>query len=71
MIPKTTKEMEPRIRQRYHFATSSFARMYTPPGVTPKMSEFCYQWALGDEVAPLDCLNHVDRYFRELWNRSS
>ena len=47
---------------------SSFSRMYGVPHVNQEMSDFCFEWALGTETTPLDCLNHVDRYFRELWN---
>ena len=67
MTPICTKEMELPTKRRYWFAMSSFARMYTPPKVTQEMSDFCLGWALGEEVAPLDCLHHVDRYFRQLW----
>jgi hypothetical protein len=34
------------------------------------MSDFCLGWALHDEIAPLDCLHHVDKYFRDLWIES-
>jgi len=44
--------------------------MYTPPKVTQEMSDFCLGWALHEEIAPLDDLNHVDRYFRALWIES-
>ena len=66
--PTITKEMEPHIKQKYHFAASSFARMYGPDKVTTEMLSFCSEWSLTEEKAPLDCLNNVDRYFRELWN---
>ncbi|QPB08237.1 hypothetical protein PQC11_gp091 [Synechococcus phage S-H9-1] len=49
---------------------SSFARMYTPPKVTQEMSDFCLGWALHEDEAPLDCLRHVDTYFRDLWIES-
>ena len=68
MTPICTKEMEPLTKRRYWFAMSSFARMYTPPKVTQEMSDFCLGWALHEEEAPLDCLHHVDRYFRKLWD---
>jgi len=67
MTPICTKEMEPPTKRRYQFAMSSFSRMYGVPHVTQEMSDLCLGWALGEEVAPLDCLNHVDRYFRQLW----
>jgi hypothetical protein len=60
--------MEPPTKRRYNFALSSFSRMYGVPHVNQEMSDFCFEWALGTETTPLDCLNHVDRYFRELWN---
>ena len=62
--------MAPLTRQRFHFAWSSFSRMYGVSHVTTDMVDFCYDWALQEQVAPLDCLNHVDRYFRELWIQS-
>ena len=65
-----TREMEPLTKKRYNFALSSFARMYGIPRVTQEMSDFCLGWALHDEIAPLDCLHHVDKYFRELWTES-
>jgi hypothetical protein len=65
--PICTKEMEPLTKRRYNFALSSFARMYGVPRVTQEMSDFCLGWALHDEIAPLDCLHHVDKYFRDLW----
>ena len=70
MNPNTIREMEPHIRQKFHFATSSFSRIYGVSHVTSDMIDFCYEWALQDSTAPLDCLNHVDRYFRALWTES-
>jgi len=70
MTPICTKEMEPPTKRRYWFAMSSFARMYGVPHVTQDMSDFCLGWALHEEIAPLDDLNHVDRYFRTLWIES-
>jgi hypothetical protein len=67
MNPNTIREMEPHIRQKYFFASSSFARIFGVPKVTKEMYEFCIEWAYWEEHAPLDCLNHVDRYFRQLW----
>jgi hypothetical protein len=67
MTPICTREMELPTKRRYWFAMSSFSRMYGVSHVTQEMSDFCLEWALREEVAPLDCLNHVDRYFRELW----
>ena len=68
MNPNIIREMEPHIRQRYWFALSSFARMYTPPRVSREMEDFCFCWAEQTEPAPLDCLHNVDLYFRNLWN---
>ena len=68
MKPICTKEMEPHTKMRYWFAMSSFSRIFGVPHVTEEMSDFCLGWALHEEIAPLDCLNHVDRYFRNLWN---
>ena len=70
MIQTTIKAMEPHIRQRFHFATSAFSRIFGVPHVTTQMIDFCYNWALTEQVAPLDCLNHTDRYFRHLWDTS-
>jgi hypothetical protein len=67
MKAMTTPEMEPPIKQRFSFAASSFARMYGPSYILPEMYDFCEEWARGDELAPLDDLHHVDRYFRKLW----
>jgi hypothetical protein len=39
--------------------------MYGVTHVTEQMHHFCYDWALGDEHAPLDNLHNVDLYFRE------
>ena len=68
MNPNTIREMEPHIRMRFHFAASSFSRIYGVSHVSSDMIYFCYEWARQDFTAPLDCLNHVDRYFRDLWN---
>jgi hypothetical protein len=69
MNPNTIRAMEPHTRMRFHFAWSSFSRIYGVDHVSTDMVDFCYEWALQGEVAPLDCLNHVDRYFRELWTK--
>ena len=70
MIQTTIKAMEPHIRQRFHFATSAFSRIFGVPHVTARMVDFCYNWAMTEETAPLDCLNHTDRYFIHLWDTS-
>ena len=70
MNQNTIRGMAPHIRVRFHFATSSFSRMYGVNHVSSDMIDFCYEWAHTEEQAPLDCLNHVDRYFRQLWDTS-
>ena len=70
MNQNITRGMEPHTRQRFHFATSSFSRIYGVGHVTFDMIDFCYDWAFTEEQAPLDCLNQVDRYFRQLWDTS-
>lgn len=67
MNPNTIREMEPHIRQRFHFAASSFSRLYGVSRVTSQMIDFCAEWAEGDGQAPLDDLTNVDVYFRRLW----
>ena len=68
MNPNTIREMEPHIRQRFHFAWSSFSRIYGVSHVTGSMIDFCHEWATQDEKTPLDCLYNVDRYFKEKWD---
>ena len=68
MNPNTIREMEPHTRQRFHFAASFFSRMYGVSKLNKEMLDFCFEWALGEETAPLDCLHHVDHYFINLWN---
>jgi hypothetical protein len=68
MNPTTIRVMEPRIRQRFHFAASAFSRIFGVSHVSSDMIDFCYDWAHTEQKAPLDCLNHTDRYFRELWD---
>jgi hypothetical protein len=67
--PTTTMEMEQHINQRFLFAESSFARIFSVPHVTAEMRQFCSNWAQGTEEAPIDSLQNVDLYFRELWNQ--
>ena len=59
--------MEPHTKQRFHFATSSFSRIYGVNHVTTDMIDFCYEWANTTEKAPLQGLTEVDVYFRNLW----
>ena len=70
MNQNTIRGMAPHTRVRFHFATSSFARIYGVDRLTFDMIDFCYDWAHTAEQAPLDCLNQVDRYFRQLWDTS-
>jgi len=70
MNPNTIRGMAPHIRVRFHFATSSFSRIFGVDRVTADMIDFCYDWSFTDQKAPLNCLNHVDRYFREKWDTS-
>lgn len=67
MIPMTIRVMEPHIKQRFHFATSAFSRIYGVLNVSSEMVDFCYDWALTQESAPLEGLGEVDCYFRNLW----
>ena len=70
MNPMIIKEMAPLTRQRYHFAASSFSRIYGVPNVTEMMLGFCVEWATQKDTAPLDCLYNVDMYFKEKWDQS-
>ena len=70
MNPNTIMAMEPHTRMRFHFAWSSFSRMYGVNHVTLDMIDFCYDWAHTTEQAPLDFLKQVDRYFIQLWDTS-
>lgn len=65
MIPKTIREMEPPIKQKYNFAMSAFSRML---GVRTAINDihikqFCIEWSYWDTHAPLTGLNEVDQYF--------
>jgi hypothetical protein len=63
MTPKIIKEMEPLIKQRYHFAASAFVRMWGHSSLhDPKIVDFCVEWAYKEENAPLDNLI-LDQYF--------
>ena len=70
MNPNTIRGMAPLTRQRFHFAASAFSRIYGVAHVTGSMVDFCYNWALTEETAPLDCLTNSDIYFRQLWDTS-
>lgn len=69
-IQISIKEMEPHIKSRYHFALTSFARMFTPSKVDQRMFNFCREWSYGEGEAPLGSLVEVDNYFRHLWYRT-
>ena len=60
-------EMEQRIKMRYAFAMSSFARMFTPNKMTWEMRSLCREWSEIDDQPPTGDLYKVDRYFLELW----
>ena len=63
MIPKSIREMGPHTRQRYHFATSAFVRMWGHSSLHDRLIvEFCEAWARKTEDAPLDNWL-VDPYF--------
>ena len=63
MTPKIIREMEPHTKQRYHFATSAFVRMWGHSSLhDPRIVEFCIEWAHREENAPLDNFV-VDQYF--------
>ena len=62
MILRTTREMEPHIKQRYGFAASAFVRMWGHSSLNDRhIVEFCNEWAHKDVLAPLD--TNVDQYF--------
>ena len=62
-------EMEQRIKMRYAFAMSSFARMFTPNRLTYEMRKLCQEWSKTEEQPPRKDLYQVDRYVLELWKR--
>jgi len=63
MTPKTIREMEPHTKQRYHFASSAFVRMWGHSSLYDhKIVDFCIEWAQREENAPLDNMI-VDQYF--------
>ena len=64
MTPNIIKEMEPHTRQRYHFATSAFVRMWGHKSMSDyRIVDFCVEWAYKEENAPLSGLDEVDQYF--------
>ena len=63
-------EMEPRIKGRYDFAMSAFARMYGVSHVSSskEIFKFCKKWAsTEEEPIPTGTLTSVDFYFRDHW----
>jgi hypothetical protein len=64
MIPKSIKEMEPRIKQRYNFAMSAFSRMLGVRSAANDIhiKQFCIEWSTWDVTAPLQGLDEVDQY---------
>ena len=63
-------EMEPRIKGRYDFIMSSFARMYGVSHVNSnkEIFKFCKKWAnTEEEPIPTGTLTSVDFYFRDHW----
>jgi hypothetical protein len=57
-------------KQRYHFALSSFSRLYGIHIVSDhNVKQFCLDWSKLEENAPLEGLNEVDKYFVNLYNR--
>ena len=63
MTPKIIRETEPHIRQRYHFAASSFVRMWGHGSLHDhRIVDFCIEWAYREENAPLDNMI-LDQYF--------
>jgi hypothetical protein len=64
MIPKTIREMEPRIKQRYNFAMSAFSRMLGVRSAANDIhiKQFCIEWSTWDVTAPLQGLDEVDQY---------
>ena len=65
MTPKTIREMEPHIRQRYEFALSAFSRIYGVRTASNDIhiKQFCFEWSHWDANAPLSGLDEVDQYF--------
>jgi hypothetical protein len=63
MIPKIIRETEPHIRQRYHFAASSFVRMWGHKALNDHhIVQFCVDWSYREEHAPLQGLDEVDQF---------
>ena len=65
----TMTEMEQRIRMRFAFAMSSFARMFSPGKISFEMRTLCNEWSMIEDQPPQGDLYLVDRYFLELWKK--
>lgn len=56
--------MDPKTKQRYNFALSSFVRMYGANSyLNVYYRQFCLEWSNWEVNAPLSGLNEVDQYF--------
>jgi hypothetical protein len=64
MTPKNIREMEPHIKQRYHFAMSAFSRMLGVRSASNDIhiKQFCIEWSCWEVNAPLSGLDEVDQY---------
>ncbi len=63
MTPKIIREMEPHIKQRYHFAMTCFVRSYGRHVLNDMyIRQFCVEWSNWNITPPLDD-NIVDQYF--------
>ncbi len=62
-------ETEQRIKMRYAFAMSSFARLFTPNNIVCEMRALCREWSQNGEQPPVGDLYQADRYFLELWKK--
>jgi len=61
---------QPDHKMKYHFAMSSFARMYGVNEVcnSHEVRRFCEKWSETEgQIVPLGSLTEVDFYFRDLW----
>ena len=66
----TMMEMEPRIKGRYDFAMSAFARMYGVNHVmsSSDISKFCKKWAETEEQeTPQGTISEINFYFLDHW----
>jgi len=63
MYYKNNNKMEPRIKQRYHFAASAFVRLFGNNVLNNQnINQFCIEWAHTEKSAPLDN-TILDQYF--------